>query len=92
MSIVFCILLSFSLTISAVNVDCVHAIDGDTLNVKHQNEMNVIRLIGVDAPELYAGKFLNKQIKYLKEPSQSLINRGKKAYKFMSDICVNFQK
>tara|TARA_A100001015_G_C14868715_1_gene663435 strand:- start:32 stop:268 length:237 start_codon:yes stop_codon:yes gene_type:complete len=76
MSIIFCILLSFSLSISAVNVDCIHAIDGDTLNVKHQNEMKVIRLIGVDAPELYAGTFLNKQIKYLKEPSQSLINRG----------------
>ena len=67
----------------------IRVIDGDTLLVKYNNNVEKVRLIGVDAPETSNSKQLDWQIKYWKEDRTQLLNKGHQATTFVKQICAS---
>jgi len=63
------------------------ALDGDTVVVRASSKNYNVRLIGVDAPELYTSAELDRDTTLTRQEKRTLIELGKKSAKFTDKLC-----
>jgi endonuclease YncB( thermonuclease family) len=64
----FLVALSLGLCLSALatagEYHIIRVVDGDTLEVDHLSKRFIVRLVGIDAPELGSGKHKPRAVKF----------------------------
>lgn len=64
-------------------VDVVHVVDGDTIKIRHNNKTENVRMIGVDAPEVYENSRLYRESKKYGLDVKTSLKLGRRARDFL---------